>query len=223
MSLPVPYQGHLGPLIWRGRRDPEDPGRGLPPHCSHASVLCGWKYHQRPQLSHVSITSAIDSFLWRIQPLFFSRICVLIVQLLSRVQLFATLWTAACQASLSFTISRSLLKIVSIDSVIPSNHVILYRPLLPSTFPSIRIFSNESALHIRWPKYWSFSFSISPSNGYSGSFSFWIDWFDLLAVQEALKSLLQLQFESVNSSVLSLLYGPTLEFIRDYWKNHSFD
>ena len=165
MSLPVPYQGHLGPLIWRGRRDPKDPGRGLPPHGSHASVLCGWKYHQRSQLSHVSITSAIDSFLWRIQPLFFSRICVLIVvQSLSRVQLFTTLWTAACQASLSFTISRSLLKIVSIESVIPSNHVILYRPLLPSTFPSVRIFSNESALHIRWPKYWSFSFSICPSN-----------------------------------------------------------
>ena len=107
--------------------------------------------------------------------------------------LFATPWTAACQASLSFTISCSLLKFTSIESVVPSKHLVLCRPLLflPSVFPSIRVFSNESVLHIRWPKYWSFSFSISPSNEYSGLISFRTDWFDLLAVQGTLKSLLQ--------------------------------
>ena len=107
-----------------------------------------------------------------------------VVQLLSRVWLFATPWTAACQASLSITISQSSLKLMSIDSVMPSNHFILCHPLLlPSIFPSIRVFSDELVLHIRWPKYWSFSFSISPSNEYSGLISFKIDWFDLLAVQ----------------------------------------
>ena len=107
---------------------------------------------------------------------------VIIVQLLSHVQLFVTpWWTAAHQGSLSFTISQSLLKLMSIESVIPSNHLILCQPLLlPSVFPSIRVFSDESTLHIRWPKYWSFSFSISPSNEYSGLISFRIDWFDLL-------------------------------------------
>ena len=107
---------------------------------------------------------------------------VIIVQLLSHVQLFVTPWTAAHQGSLSFTISQSLLKLMSIESVIPSNHLILCCPLLflPSVFPSIRVFSDESTLHIRWPKYWSFSFSISPSNEYSGLISFRIDWFDLL-------------------------------------------
>ena len=115
------------------------------------------------------------------------------VQALSCVQLFATPWTAACQASLSITNSRSLLKLLSIELVMPSNHLILCRPLLlpPSIFPSIKDFSNESALHIRWPKYWSFSFSISPSNEHSGLIFFRMDWFDLLAVQGTLKSLLQ--------------------------------
>ena len=110
----------------------------------------------------------------------------------SHVRLFATPWTAAHQASLSFTISQSLLKFMSIESVMPSNHLILCRPflLLPSIFPSIRVFSKESVLHIRWPKYWSFSFSISPSNDYSGLISFRIDWFDLLAVQGTLKGFL---------------------------------
>ena len=114
---------------------------------------------------------------------------------------------------------------ISIALVMPSNHLILCRPLLllPSIFPSIRVFSNESALHIRWPKYWSFSFNISPSNEYSGLVSFRMDWLDLLAVQGTLKSLLQHQFESINSSVLSLLYGPTLTSIHDYWKKQSFD
>ena len=114
------------------------------------------------------------------------------VQSLSLVQLFATLWTAACQTSLSITNSQNLLKLMSIESVMPSNHLDLYRPLrlLPSVSPSIRVFSNELALLIRWPKYWSFSFSFSHSNEYSGLISFRIDWLDLLAVQETLKSLL---------------------------------
>ena len=110
------------------------------------------------------------------------------VQLLNHVQLFATPWTAACQASLSITNSWSPCKPMSIKSVMPSNHLILCRPLLllPSIFLSIRVFSNESALHIRWPKYWSFGFSISPSSEYSGSISFRMDWLDLLAVSEGL-------------------------------------
>ena len=116
-----------------------------------------------------------------------------LVQALSHVRFFATPWTVACQASLSIANSQSLLKLMSIESVMPSNHLILYCPplLLPSIFPSIRVFSNESVFCIRWLKYWSFSFSISPSNEYSGLISFRIDWFDLLEVQRTLKSLLQ--------------------------------
>ena len=115
------------------------------------------------------------------------------VQSLSCVQLFATPWTAAHQASLSITNTQSLLKLMSIESVMPSNHLIFCHPLLllPSIFPSIRVFSNESVLCIRWPKYWSLSFKISPSNEYSGLISFQMDWLDLLAVQGSLKSLLQ--------------------------------
>ena len=118
---------------------------------------------------------------------------LVVVQSLSHVQLFTTPWTTVRQASLSFSISQSLLKFMSIESVMPSNHLVLCHPLLllPLIFPSIRVFSNESVLCIRWPKYWSFSFSISPSKEYSGLISFRIDWFDLLAVQGALKSLLQ--------------------------------
>ena len=113
--------------------------------------------------------------------------------MLSHVQLFVTPWTVTRQASLSVTYSWSLLKLVSIKSVMPSNHLILCHPLFlpPSISPSIRVFSNESVLRIRWPKYWSFSFSISSSNKYSGLISFRIDWFDLLAVQETLKSFVQ--------------------------------
>ena len=124
------------------------------------------------------------------------------VQLLSHVQLFVTPWTAGCQASLSFTNSQSLLKLMSIESVMPSNHLILCHPLLllPLIFPSIRVFSNESVLCIRWPKYWRFSFSISPSNEYSGLISFRMDWFDLLAVQGTLKGFLQ--HHSSKASVL---------------------
>ena len=114
------------------------------------------------------------------------------VQLLSHVPLFATPWTAARQASLSITNTRSLHKLMSIESVMPSNHLILCRPLLlPSIPPSIRVFSNESVLCIRWPKYWSFSFNISPSNEHLGLISFRMDWLDLLSVQGTLKSLLQ--------------------------------
>ena len=115
------------------------------------------------------------------------------VQLLSCVQLFETPWTAACQASLSITNSRSLFKLMSVESVVPSNHLILCHPLLllPSSFPSIRVFSNESVLCIRCPKYWTFSFSISPSNEYSGLISFRMDWLDHLSVQGTLKSLPQ--------------------------------
>ena len=115
------------------------------------------------------------------------------IQLLSRVQLFATPWTAARQASLSITNCQSLPKLMSIESVMPSNHLILCCTLLllPSIFPSIRVFPNESALHIRWSKYWSFSFSISPSSDHPGVISFSMDWLDVLAVQGTLKSLLQ--------------------------------
>ena len=114
------------------------------------------------------------------------------VQSLSRVRLFETPWTAACQTSLSITNSQSLLRLMSIELVMPSNHLILCHPLLllPSIFPSIRVFSKESVLRIRWPNYWSFSFSISPSNEYLGLISFSMDWFDLLAVQGTLQSLL---------------------------------
>ena len=125
-------------------------------------------------------------------PKYTPSICVAIVQLPGQVRLFVTAWTAARQASLSCTISQSWLKLMSIELVMPSGHLILCPLLfLPSIFPSIRVFSNESTLHIRRPKNWSFSFSTSPSNEYSGLISFWIDWFDLLASQGTLKSLLQ--------------------------------
>ena len=129
----------------------------------------------------------------RHQPCYNSSAQFSSVQSLSRVRLFATPWTAAHQASLSITNSWSLPTLMSIESVMPSNHLILCYPLLllPSIFPSIRVFSNESVLGIRWPKYWSFSFNISPSNEHLGLISFRVDWLDLLAVQGTLKSLLQ--------------------------------
>ena len=134
-------------------------------------------------------------------------------------------WTAAHQSSLAITKSWSLLKLMSIEAVMPSNHLILCHPLLlpPSIFPSIRIFSNESVLRIRWPKYWNFSFSISPSNEYSGLISFRINWLDLHAVQGTFKSLLQHHSSKYQFFGLSFLYSPTLTFIHDYWKNHGFD
>ena len=147
------------------------------------------------------------------------------VQSLSHVWLFATPWTAARQASLSITYSWSSPKPMSIVSVMPSNHLILCRPLLllPSIFPSIRVFSNESALLIRWPKYWSFSLSISPSSEHPGLISFSMDWLDLLAVQGTLESSPTPPFKSINSSALSFLHSPTLTSIHDHWKNHSLD
>ena len=126
-----------------------------------------------------------------------------------------------------FTIYQNLLKLMSIELVMSSKHLILCHPLLllPSIFPSIRVFSNESVLCIRWPKYWSFSLCINPSNEYSGLISFRIDWFDLLTDQrrDSEVSSPAPQFKSINSSALSLRYGPTLTSIHDYWKNHSFD
>ena len=165
-----------------------------------------------------------------------------LVQLLSHILLFTTPWTSACQASLSFTISQSLLKLMSIELVMPSNHLTFCHPLLlpPSIFPSIRVFSSDMVLHSRWPKYWSFTFSISPSYEYLGLISFRIDWFDLLAVQGSglvAKSCLTLflgqedplekerdsqesspipQLESINSSALSFIYSPTITSIHDY-------
>ena len=126
-----------------------------------------------------------------------------------------TPWPVACQASLSITKTLSLLKLMSIESVMPSNYLIFCHPLhlLPSTFPSIRVFPNESVLRIRWPKYWSFSFSISSSKECSGLISFRIDLFDLIATPGTLKSLLQHHFKSINSLVLNFLYSPTLTFI----------
>ena len=147
------------------------------------------------------------------------------VQSLSRVQLFVTPWTAARQASLSITNSRSLLKLMSIESVMASNHLILCHPLLPPSIPpSIRVFSNQSVLRIRWPNYWSFSFSISPSNEYSGLifFRIWRVW-SPCSPRDSQESSPTPQFKSVNSSALSFPYGPTLMSIHDYWKNHSFD
>ena len=147
------------------------------------------------------------------------------VELLSHVWLFATPWIAACQASLSITSSQSLFKLMSIELVMPSNHLILCHPLLflLSIFPSIRVFSNESVLWSRWPKYWSFSFSISPSNEYSGLISFRIDWLDLLVIQGTLKSLLQHHSQKASILLCSTFFLAHLTSIHDYWKNHSFD
>ena len=147
------------------------------------------------------------------------------VQSLSHVQLFVTPWTGAHQVSLSITNSQSLLKPISIESVMPSNHLIFCCPLLllPSIFPSIRVFSNESVLHIRWPKDWSFSFNINPSNEHSGLISFRMDWLDLLAVRGTLKSLLQ--HHSSNASILrcSAFFIVQLTSIHDHWKNYNLD
>ena len=147
------------------------------------------------------------------------------VQSLSHVRLFATPWITARQASLSITNFRSLLKLMSIESVMPSSLVILCCPLLLLTpiTPSIRVFSNESTLHMRWPKYWSFSFSISPSNEPPGLISFTMDSLDLLAVQGTLKSSSTPQFKSINSLALSFLHSPTLTSIHVHRKNHSLD
>ena len=147
------------------------------------------------------------------------------VQSLSRVRFFVTPWTAARQASLSITNSRSLLRLMSIELVMPSNHLIFCHPLLllPPIFPSIRVFSNESVLCIRWPKYWSFSFNISPSNEHPGLISFRGLVGSPCSPRDSQESSPTPQFKSSNSLVHSILYGSTLTFIHDYWKNHSFD
>ena len=146
------------------------------------------------------------------------------IQSLSHVRLLVTAWTAALQASLSIANSWSLLKFMSIELVMPSNHLILCHPLLlPSIFSSIRVFSNESALCIRWPQYWSISFNISPSNEHSGLISFRMDWLGLLAVQGTLKSSPTPSFKSINSLALSFLHSPTLTSIHDHWKNYSLN
>ena len=139
------------------------------------------------------------------------------VQSLSCVWLFVTPWTAARQASLSITNSWNLLKLISIRLVMPSNHLILCHPLFPpSVFPSIRVFSNESAFCIRWSKYWSFSFNIRSSNEHSGLICFRMDWFDLLAMQGTQESSPRPQFKNISSLALSFLYSPTLTSIHDY-------
>ena len=147
------------------------------------------------------------------------------VQSLSRVQLFETPWITAPQASLSITNSRSSHKLMCIKSVMPSSHLILCRPLLllPPISPSIRVFSNESTFHMRWPKYWSFTFSICPSNEHPGLISFRMNWLDLFAAQGTLKSSPIPQSKSINSSVVTFLHSPTLTSIHDHWKNHSLD
>ena len=147
------------------------------------------------------------------------------VQLLSHVLLFTTPWSAAHQASLSITNSRNLPKLMSIESVMPSNHLILCHPLLflPLIFPSIRVFSNESALPIRWPKYWSFIFNISPSNEHPGLISFRMDWLDFLAVRGTLKSLLHHHSSKASIFQCSAFFTVQLTSIHDHWKNHSLD
>ena len=164
----------------------------------------------------------------------FSSVQFSSVQSLSRVRLFATPWIAACQASLSITISWRSLRLTSIESVMPSSHLILCQPLLllPPIPPSIRVFFNESALRRRWPKYWSFSFSIIPSKEIPGLISFRMDWLDLLqnalvgspcSPRDSQESAPTPQFKCINSSVLSFLHSPTLTSIHDHRKNHSLD
>ena len=175
----------------------------------------------------MSLVSFKEIQLWR-----YLRICKLTqfkhIQLgsaLSRVQFFATPWTAALQASLSITNSQNPLQLMSIESVMPSNHLILCRPLLfpPSVFPSNRVFSKKSVLPIRWPKYWSFSFNISPSSEHSGLLSFRMDWLDLLAVQGTLKSLLQHHSSKASMLRFSAFFIVQLTTVHDHWKNHSLD
>ena len=164
---------------------------------------------------------------WKLQIVFV--VCFTVqfssVQSLSCVWLLATPWIAACQASLSITNTRRSLKLMSIESVMPSSHLILCRTLLflPPIPPSIRVISNESTLRMSWPKYWSFSFSISLSSEHPGLSSFRMDWLDLLAVQGTLKSLPIPQFKSINSLVLNFLHSPTLTSIHEHRKNHSLD
>ena len=164
------------------------------------------------------------SFLWLSNiPLLYALL--LLLSCFSHVRLFANPWTAGRQASLSVTNSRSLLKLISIELVIPSNHLILCHPLLflPSIFPSVSVFSNESVLCIRWPKYWSFSFNISPSNELPGMISLgWTVGFPC-SPRDSQESSPTPQFKSIHSSALRFLYSPTLTSIHDHWENYSLD
>ena len=172
---------------------------------------------------HFHLFATLQHPLLHILVLFVLR-SIVVVQLPSHVQLFATQWITAHQASLSLTILWSLPKFMSIASMMPYSHLICWGPLLlPSIFPSIMDFSNKSVVLIKWPKYWHFRFSISPSNEYSGLISLKIDWFDDLAVQENLRNLLLHQFEGIISLVLYLLYGPAFTTIHDHCENHSLD
>ena len=190
--------GNAGLILGLGKTPREENGNPLwvfLPGESHGQrSLVGYTVHRSKRVvcnwatEHTQLLAPL-----LLQPIYLSFVTYSSIHSLSLVPLFATPWTAAHQASLSITNSQSLLKLMSIKSVMPSNHIILCHLLLllPSIFPSSRVFSNESVLHIRWPKYWSFSFSISSSNEYSGLISFKMDWLDFLAVQETLKSLLQ--------------------------------
>ena len=173
-------------------------------------------------LLRIYLSSLRECHIWQImtQSVQFSS-----VQLLSCVWLFATPWIAALQASLSITNSRSSLKLRSVESVMPSSHLILYRPLLLllPIAPSIRVFSNESTLRMRWPKYWSFSFSIIPSKEIPGLISFRMDSGSPCSPRDSQEFSPTPQFKSINSSALSFLHSPTLTSIHDYWENHSLD
>ena len=192
-------------------------------YCSHHSFMhVSFKLYQKMRAAEAEQEKSTEIWKSFCRP---SSVLFSSVQSFSCVRLFATPRTAACQASLSITKSRSSLKLMSIKSVMPSSHLILCRPflLLPPIPPSVRVFSGEPTLHMRWPKYQSFSFSISPSKEHPGLISFRMDWLDLLAVQGTLKSLLQ--HHSSKASVLpcSAFFTVQLTSIHDHWKNHSLD
>ena len=195
---------------------------------NHHNIAC-WYYSRYIQMSpefHTCISNDLfNTTTWMIDRQLQLSIQFSSVQSLSCVLLFATPWTSLCQASLSIINSWSLLKLMFIELMMPSNHLILCRPLLvpPSILPSISVFSKESVLCIRWPKYSSFNFSISLSNDYSELVSFTMDWLDLVDVQGTEDSSPTQQFNSINSLALSFLYCQTLTSVHDYWKNHSFD
>ena len=212
--------------VWSpGREDPLE--KGMATHLSILAWRISWTeepgrgYNHRDAESDTTEVTPYKHVCLRLPRKGFSS-----VQSLSRVWLFVTPWIAAHQASLSTTNSQSSPKLMSIESVIPSSHLILCHPLLLlSPVPSsTKVFSNESTLHMRWPKYWSFSFSIIPSKEHPGLISFRMDWLDLLAVQGTLKSLLQHHSSKASIfSALSLLHSPTLTSIHDHRKNHRLD
>ena len=215
--------------VWYGRMWQSDVNRKQAVWCSWAySGNCGTMKTVKVQSRYHLFNIREDTGLSGVRQRSFlegNNESVSSVQSLSCVRLFATPWIAARQASLSITNSRSSLKLTAIKSAMPSSHLILCQPLflLPSIPPSIRVFYNESALRMRWPKYWSFSFSIIPSKKIPGLISFRIDWLHLLAAHGPQESSPTPQFKSINTSDLSCLHSPTLTSIHDYWKNHSLD